>query len=77
MNINTTMYIDPSSIVGKTFTSTSDPINEFTCIGYGQNETFLVVGTSFDSANNRSIVRTFKFSDVKFKGQLSPSGQKT
>lgn len=66
------MYIDPSAIIGKTFVSTVDPTSEFKCIGYGQNETFLIIGSTFDSTSNRSIVRTFKFSDVKFKGDLSP-----
>lgn len=70
------MFIAPPAIIGKTFTSASDPQNsEYTCIGYGQNETFLLIGTSFDATNNRSIIRTFKFSDVKFKGELKGTPQ--
>lgn len=64
------MYIDPKAIVGKTFTAL-DPNQEYTCVGYGQNETFLVIGSSFDSANNRSNLKTFKMSDVKFKGEVT------
>ena len=66
----TNMYIDPSFIVGKTFLG---PISdqEYTCIGYGANETFLVVGTFFDSVNNRSVVKTFKLSEVRFKGDIT------
>jgi hypothetical protein len=43
---------------------------EYTCIGYAQNETFLVFGMAYDSVNNRTTIRTFKLSEVKFKGRL-------
>lgn len=65
------MYIDPSSIVGKSFT-VNDPNLEYTCVGYCANETFLIVGSQFDSTNNRSTLKTFKLSDVKFKGECVP-----
>lgn len=65
------VFIEPSAIVGKSFTAL-DPNQEYVCVGYGQNETFLIVGSSFDSANNRSTLKTFKLSDVKFKGECTP-----
>lgn len=72
MKTNNTMFIDPKSISGKTFTSSSGVANvEYTCIGYGQNETFLIIGSYYDSVNNRSTVKTFKFGDVQFKGNLA------
>ncbi len=67
--MKTSMYIEPDSIVGKTFTA-MDPNQEYTCIGYAANETFLISGSSFDSTNNRSTLKTFKLSDVKFKGEV-------
>ncbi len=66
------MYIDPKSIVGQIF-SANDPNTEYTAVGYGQNETFLVIGSHFDSVNNRSSLKTFKLSDVRFKGNITPA----
>lgn len=68
------IHINEAAIVGQTFTA-FDPNAEWTCIGYACNDTFLIVGTNFDSTNNRSTVKTFKFQDVKFKGQLTPKVQ--
>lgn len=65
------IHINEAAIVGQTFTAL-DPNMEYTCIGYACNDTFLIVGTNFDSTNNRSTVKTFKLQDVKFKGQLTP-----
>ena len=67
----TMVHINEAAIVGQTFTA-MDPNMEYTCIGYGQNDTFLVVGSYFDAPNNRTQLKTFKLSDVKFKGQLTP-----
>ena len=64
------LFID-ATIIGKKFTA-FDPNAEWTCIGYCCNETFLLVGTSFDAPNNRSTIKTFKLSEVKFKGELVP-----
>lgn len=65
------MFIDPSFIIGKKFLgSVSD--QEYVCIGYCANETFLLIGTYFDSTNNRSYIKTFKLSEVRFKCDLSP-----
>lgn len=55
--------------VGTPFTAL-DPNAEYQYLGVAANETFLIVGSQFDSVNNRSIVKTFKLSDVKFKGEL-------
>ena len=70
------MYIDPKAIVGQTF-SANDPNTEYVCVGYGQNETFLIIGSYFDSPNNRSSLKTFKLSDVKFKGNIGDEVVKT
>jgi len=55
--------------VGTPFTAL-DPNQEYTYLGVAANETFLIVGAQFDSTNNRSTVKTFKLSDVKFKGEI-------
>lgn len=65
-----TLHINSKAIEGKPFTIAGDP-NEYTCVGFAANDTFLIVGTTFDSVNNRSVVGTFKFKDVKFKGELT------
>jgi hypothetical protein len=65
------VHINEASIVGQTFSAT-DPKMEYTCIGYGQNETFLIVGSYFDAPTSRTHLKTFKLSDVKFHGKLIP-----
>lgn len=65
------IHINESAIIGQKFNSL-DPAIEYTCIGYAQNDTFVIVGAQFDSVNNRTTLRTFKMSDVKFMGQLNP-----
>ncbi len=64
------LHINSKAIEGKPFTIAGD-INEYTCLGYAANDTFLIVGTTFDSASNRSTIGTFKFKDVKFRGELT------
>ena len=66
------MFIDPKYICGQKFTSPNDSTVEYTAIGYGANETFLIIGATFDSTNNRSSIKTFKLSDVKFTGNITP-----
>lgn len=64
----TNLFIDSTTIVGKTFTVSNDVTNtEYTCVGYACNETFLIVGKYTDTVNNRFQLKTFKFGDVKFK----------
>ena len=74
-NNNTTMknnmFIDPKYLVGAAFTSPNDPKVDYIVIGYGQNETFLVIASTFDAPNNRSSVKTFKLTDIKFKDDLT------
>ena len=65
------IHINDSSIIGQTFNA-FDPTIDYTCIGYGQNDTLIIIGTNFDTVNNRSSVKSFKLSEVKFKGQLTP-----
>lgn len=64
------LQIDPRYIVGREFTAL-DPKSHYKCIGYAANETFLIVGTCFDSVNNRSDIKTFKIQDVKFIGDIT------
>ena len=58
------------TIIGSIFVPNITPNEEWTCIGYASNDTFLIVGSFFDVPNNRSFLRTFKFGDIKFKGEL-------
>lgn len=69
---NIMILINESAIIGKTFTIAADPTAEYTCIGVADNNTFLLVGTRFDSINNRSILSTIKLSEARFKGELIP-----
>jgi len=67
------VHINETAIIGASFqvqVQAFDPNVTWTCIGYAANDTFLLVGISFDAPNNRSIIRTFKFQDVKFLGKL-------
>ena len=62
------MYINPK-LVGQKFFD-KDPNIEYTYQGYCQNDTFLVIGSHFDSVNNRTILKTFKMTEIKFLGDL-------
>lgn len=66
------LYINPKAIEGKKFT-VNDPTIEYLCIGYAQNSTELIVGSYFDSVNNRSEIHTFKIKEIKFKGEITLS----
>lgn len=64
------MYIDPA-IIGKTFTIPNDPNNVvYTCRGYSNTGTLLVIAFVFDAVNNRTETKTFKLSDVRFIGKI-------
>jgi hypothetical protein len=65
------MFIDPKYFIGRTFPSPNDPNVEYTVIGYAQNDTFLLIATSSDKVNNRSSIKTFKLTDVQFRGDLT------
>jgi hypothetical protein len=60
------------NIIGKSFNA-FDPSAEYICVGYAQNETFIVFGAINDTANNRFSIKSFKLTDCKFKGQVAPS----
>lgn len=64
------LLISEKAIIGQKFTA-NDPKVEYTCVGYAQNDTCLVVGAYFDSVNNRTELKTIKMTDAKFKGDLS------
>jgi len=64
------LYINDKFITGRKFT-VSDPNIEYTCVGYAQNDTSLVVGSHFDSVNNRSSIKTFKLTEARFLGDIS------
>ncbi len=62
------MFIEPSTILQKSFTVGSDP-TEYICIGYAQNTTFCVFGALNNTVDNRFEVKSFKLTEAKFKGQ--------
>lgn len=71
------LSINIKSVEGQLFTTPNlpDTTTEWTCLGYGQDPKSgvnYVVGTTFDSVNNRSRIATFLIKDVSFKGQVSP-----
>ena len=65
-----TIHINAPAIMGLQFPSPIDPTIDYTCVGYGQNDTTFIVGATYDSISNRTALRTFKMSEVKFKGPL-------
>lgn len=72
------MYIDPKSIIGKNFqpvslSPSSDAAKDYECVGYSDNGTLLVIGALFDAPNNRSSLKTFKLTEVKFFGKVTSS----
>lgn len=70
------LNITIKTLEGQLFTTQLDPNQtEWTCVGYGQDPkagVCYIVGTTFDSVNNRSRLNTFLFKDVSFKGQVTP-----
>lgn len=68
-----TMVID-SSLIGTTFTVPSTPgagpLPEWKTVGWAQNDTFCILGALNDTPNNRFEVKSFKLTEVKFKGQV-------
>jgi len=65
------MVLD-TSLMGQMFTAQSStvPNAEYKVVGYAQNETFVVFGALNDTVNNRFDVKSFKLTEVKFKGQV-------
>ena len=64
------MFLDPKYFVGKTFT-VRDPAIEYTAVGYDNNGTSIIFGVNYDSVNNRSTLKSFKVTEVTFKGNLT------
>ena len=62
------VQLDPT-LIGKKFTA-MDPNIEYTCVGFGQNETFLVFGAHNDVPNNRFKIKSIKMSDANFIGLM-------
>lgn len=58
------------TFVGVKFVTVADPNTEYTCQGYDNNGTLLIIGSKFDSVNNRTILKTFKLTDVVFLGKV-------
>ena len=65
----TNMFIDPTTIIKKTFTVGTDP-TEYICVGYAQNSTFCVFGAANNTVDNRFEIKSFKLTEAKFKGLL-------
>lgn len=66
------MHLDQTAFAGSQFTA-FDPTIEYSFVGYADNGTLLVIGSRFDSVNNRSELKTFKLTEVKFKGPIQTS----
>jgi hypothetical protein len=60
------LIIEPS-LMGRKFEVNNI---EYTCIGFGQNESFIVFGAVNDTTNDRFNIKSFKMVDVKFIGQI-------
>ncbi len=59
------------NIIGQTFTVSNDTgQHEYICIGYSQNETFVIFGALNSSNATEFSVKSFKLTEVKFKGHL-------
>jgi hypothetical protein len=65
------MYIDENFIYRK-FTVNGDPNNiEYESAGYSDGcGTILIIGKQFDSVNNRTVLKSFKLTEVKFIGKV-------
>lgn len=58
------------NLLGQKFTAL-DPNTEYICVGYGAGGTFLIIGALNDAARNEFTLRSFKITEVKFKGQAT------
>ena len=72
------MLLITEKIIGAEFESTDikNPAtlnNTYTCIGYGQNPDAganYIVGSLYDSVNNRTLISTHLIATVRFKGKI-------
>ena len=62
------MHLD-EKLLGTHFT-VNDPNTQYTLVGFGQNDSFIVFGSDNDIPNNRFKVKSFKLVDVTFLGQF-------
>ncbi len=60
--------LDPNAFIGKEFETKTK--GNWKCEGFAQNDTFLVVGSQFNSFDNQTEIATFKMSSVKFVGKI-------
>ena len=56
-------------LIGQKFT-VNDPNIEYACVGYGSSGTFVIIGAYSDAVKNETTLKTFKLTEVKFKGML-------
>ena len=59
-------------LIGQKFTAITfkDPNIEYACVGYGSSGTFVIIGAYSDAVKNETTLKTFKLTEVKFKGML-------
>ena len=55
-------------LIGQRFT-VNDPNTEYTCVGFANIGTLVIIGADNDTVNNRYKFKTFKITDVTFRGQ--------
>lgn len=66
------LHIFDKYINGQPFVVKEKDTNvEYTCIGYAENETYLIVGMRYDEKNKYTKCKTFKLTDVCFKNNIT------
>ena len=63
-----TIQLD-QSLIGRKFLKL-DPAIEYVCVGFAQNETFIIFGALNDiTTTTKFAIKSFKLNDVTFLGQ--------
>jgi hypothetical protein len=57
-------------LIGQYFYPNIDPTTKWTCQGFADTGTLVIIGSTWDQASNRSRLNTFKIVDVKFEGAI-------
>ena len=60
-------------LIGWKFTVNDPNIDKervYACVGYGSSGTFVIIGAYSDAVKNETTLKTFKLTEVKFKGML-------
>lgn len=57
-------------LIGQFFYVDIDPTTKWTCQGFADTGTLVIIGATWDQASNRSRLKSFKITDVKFEGIL-------